>query len=178
MIPLISAVATTDTNANLWKSALFAGVFTAVAGLLFVFLIGTPIVAAILGLVVGAAPILGVQMAKGSLGSNWRSVIAGAVGFILFIAVIFLGQAAGWAAPVLALLSMLLLWPLIVGIVAADVSLGKAFVGSIIGLVLAVAVFFLVANFLGQNPNAWPAPAGVFAFSVWGGSVGAALSKS
>lgn len=171
---MMTVAARPASNTSPWTASLYAGVFTAVAGLILVLLAGMPVVPAIVGLLVGAAPVLAVQVATGGVG-HWRSVIAGMLGFILFIAGLFLpAEAFGWVAPVLALLSMIL-WPILVGAMTAGQSVGKLFLASLLGLLLAVAIFFVIANLLGQNPDGWVSPASILALSFWGGTVGAAL---
>lgn len=178
MLPLMTvAVSRTPSRPiNPWTTALYAGLFTAIAALIFVYTTGAPIVPALAGLLIGAAPVLAYQLVVGGLGSNWRPVIAGILGFILFVAALFVpSPAVGWVTPVLALLSMLILWPIFVGAMSPDHSVGRLFLSSLLGLILGIAIFFIVGLLMGQNPNAWVSPAGILFFAFWGGTVGVAL---
>ncbi len=179
MLPLMTvATAPTPevTTINRWLVSLYAGIFTAVVALVLVLVTNIPILAALIGLLIGIAPILAYQVALGTLGRNWRPVIAGLIGYVLFLAALFLpSEAVGWAVPVLGLLSMII-WPLIVGAMMRDQSVGRLFLASLIGLVLGVAAAFITGLILGQDPYAWVGLAGILFFSFWGGTVGAALA--
>ena len=156
MIPLTAATAS-RSNTNMWTSALYAGVFSAVIAWIMVMLFKAEIpVGYILGLVlIGAGPILGYNLAKGSLFSNWGAMIGGIVSFIL--------PGVG-----------MLLWPIIVGALDKSQSIGKLLLGSVLGIVLAFVVFFILANVMGQNPT-WIGTGVVGLFAVWGGTMGAAM---
>lgn len=168
-----STVAKSD---NPVTASLFAGIFTAVIALIYVLVVGMAIVPAIVGLLIGAAPILAYQMRGGKLGADWKPVIAGVIGFILFLAAFAFPAATGWITPVLGILSMII-WPIVVGAMTEGQSVGKLLLFSILGMILGLAVAFLVALWLGQDPTAWPGLAGIMFFSVWGGTVGAAMAK-
>jgi hypothetical protein len=134
-----------------------------------------PVIPALIGLLIGAAPILAYQVSSGSLGSDWKPVIAGILGYILFLAAFFLsGDAVGWVTPVLGILSMIL-WPIVVGAMTPHQSIGKLFLASLIGLILGLAIAFIVGLIMGQDPNNWVGLAGILFFSFWGGTVGAAM---
>jgi len=157
MIPLTAATANRSST-NMWTSALYAGGISAVIAWIMVMLFKAEIPAGyILGLVlIGAGPILGYNLAKGSLLSNWGAMIGGMVSFIL--------PGVG-----------MLLWPIIVGALDKTQSIGKLFLGSLLGIVLAIVVFFILANTMGQNPT-WITTGVVFLFAVWGGTMGAAMA--
>lgn len=157
MIPLTAATAS-RSNTNVWTSALFAGGISAVIAWIMVMLFKAEIPAGyILGLVlIGAGPILGYNLAKGSLLSSWGAMIGGIVSFIL--------PGVG-----------MLLWPVLVGALDKTQSIGKLFLGSLLGIVLAFVVFFILANTMGQNPT-WITTGVVFLFAVWGGTMGAAMA--
>ncbi len=177
MLPFF-AVATARSDSNPWMASLYAGIFTAVVALIYVFVTGMAIVPALVGLLIGAAPVLAYQVRRGTLGANWKPVIAGVLGFILFLAAFFVPPAVvGWATPVLGLLSMIL-WPILVGAMTDEQSVGKLFVFSLLGFILGLLVAFLVGLWLGQDPYAWVGLAGVMFFSVWGGTVGAAMASA
>lgn len=169
-----TATPTPASRTNPWSASLYAGLLTAIVALILVLLAGVPVVPALVGLLLGAAPVLAVQMATGGVG-QWKPVIGGMIGFILFVAGLFVpGEAFGWVAPVLALLSMIL-WPILVGAMSARHSVGRLLLASLLGLVLAVVIFFVVASLMGQDPEGWVGTASIFALSFWGGTVGAAL---
>jgi len=140
-----------------------------------VFTTGIPVVPALFGLLIGAAPIVGYDLTRGALGSNWRPVIAGVIGNILFVIAIFLpAESFGIVAAAVALLSTLILWPIVVGAMSSSHSIGKLWIASILGLIIGLLVVSLVA---GQDPNSWLKTAGILFFAFWGGTVGAALSS-
>ncbi len=173
MIPL-TAMSTSKSSSNLWISSLAAAIATAVVAAVMVYTSGMPVVPALLGLLIGAAPIIGHDLARGSFGSNWRPVIAGIIGFILFVAAIFLpGEIFGILVAVVGLLSTLLVWPIVVGAMSPNHSMGKLWIASILGLLIGLVVVSAVA---GQDPSSWLKTAGVLFFACWGGTVGAALS--
>lgn len=178
----MTTMTATADNSQVWRTSLFAGIVTAVAALLMALTTGMAIVPAIFGLLVGAAPIIGVQLAGGNLGDNWRPVIAGVIGNILFVVGILLPvfqfgpEAFGLFAPILGILSMII-WPIVVGAMSPGLSVGRLLLFSLLGLVLAVVVALLILNFIGQNPNQWPEPVATFFWAVWGGTVGAAMAR-
>ena len=173
MIPL-TAMSATKSGSNLWVSSLVAALVTAVLAAVMVYTVGMPVVPALLGLLIGAGPIIGYDLARGNFGSNWKPVIGGVIGFILFVAAIFLpGETFGIIAAVTGLLSTLIIWPIVVGAMSPSHSIGKLWIASLLGLIIGLAVVSAVA---GQDPNSWLKTAGVLFFACWGGTVGAALS--
>lgn len=175
MIPL-TAVSVSQPS-NMWKTAVYAGVVTGIIALVMTFVAGAPIIGPILGLLIGAGPILGYDLARGALGANWRPVIAGIIGNILFIAGVFLpGEAFPVVAAVVAVLSTIL-WPIVVGAMVSEQSLGKLLLGSLLGLVLGLIVALVVASAMGQDPSQWPRIAGIVFWLIWGGTVGAIMSS-
>ena len=173
MIPL-AAMSISKSRGNLWVASLAAAIVTAIVAAVMVFTATMPVVPALLGLLIGAAPILGYDLARGGFGSNWKPVIAGIIGNILFVIAIFLpGETFGILAAVAGLLSTLLIWPIVVGAMSPSHSIGKLWVASILGLIIGLAVVSAVA---GQDPDSWLKTAGVLFFACWGGTVGAALS--
>lgn len=175
MLPLIAVAVAPSTRKNPWTISLYAGIFTAVVALIYVLVLGMPVVPAIVGLLIGAAPILAYQYSQGNLGSDWKPVLGGILGFILFAAGFFLPEALGWITLVLALLSMII-WPIVVGAMMSNQSIGRLLLASLLGFVLGFAVAFVVGLLMGQNPYAWVGLAGVLFFSFWGGTVGAAMA--
>jgi hypothetical protein len=175
MLPFIAVAVAPATRKSPWTPSLYAGLFTAVIALIYVLVLGMAIVPAIVGLLIGAAPILGYQYSRGVLGSDWKPVIGGILGFILFAAGFFLPEALGWVTLVLGLLSMII-WPIVVGAMMAEQSIGRLLLASLLGFVLGFAVAFVVGLLMGQNPYAWVGLAGVLFFAFWGGTVGAAMT--
>lgn len=174
---LLTAMNVAQTTDNKWKTSLYAGLATAVVALVMVLLMGVPFLPILLGLLLGAAPLVGYDLARGAFGTNWRPVIAGIIGNILFLAGLFLpGEAFAVVAPAVGVLSMIL-WPIVVGAMTPNQSVGKLLIASLLGLLLGLAIVLaVVAPLFGQNPYAWLGLAGVVFWSVWGGTVGAALS--
>ncbi|MCB9137229.1 MAG: hypothetical protein H6642_02640 [Caldilineaceae bacterium] len=154
MIPLTAAVAVKEET-NPWMSALYAGVFTAVAAAITVFaFVQTQnwIVGVLVHLLTGAAAVLGYQMARGRMGSSWGAVLGGLIGGIPII--------------------FFLLWPILVGALDKSQSIGRLLLGSILGAIIGVAVFLLLGSFMGQNP-AWVGTGFTFLMAFWAGTVGA-----
>ena len=182
---ILTAMSAAQTNDDRWKVSLYAGLATAVVALVMVLLKSVPVLAALVGVVVGAAPLLGYDFARGVLGANWRPVIAGLIGNILFIVGFVIlqvvgfvepGAAYGWTIPALMILSIIL-WPIVVGAMSPNQSVGKLLVASLLGLILGlIVVLAVILPLFGQNPSSWPGIAAILFLSVWGGTVGAALS--
>ena len=114
------------------------------------------VLAVIAFLLVGAAPVVGYQLATGRLGSDWKSLIGGLLGFILLV----LG---------------FILWPILVGAMTRGQSVGKLFIASLIGIILGIVVFLIAATAMGQNPS-WIGTGFTLLWAVWGGTVGAAMA--
>lgn len=144
--------------ANPWIASLYAGLFTAVAAIIvsLLFQASTGWVWVISMLLLGIGPVLGYQLATGRLG-DWRSIVGGLIG----------------AIPVL----FIILWPIVTGAMTRGQSIGRLFLWHLLGLVLGVAVFFLLATIMGQDPG-WVGFGYVMAYAVWGGTVGAAMAAS
>ncbi len=157
MLPLTAMTADRPT-VNPWLTSVYAGVATAVGAIIAVLLFQAEnvVLAAIAFLLVGAGPVIGYQLATGKLGADWKPIIGGLIGFVVLI----LG---------------FLLWPLLVGVMSKDQSVGKLYVGSIVGIILGVIVFLLIGTAMGQNPS-WLGPGFVFLWAVWGGACGAFMS--
>lgn len=171
----MSAMSVSKSGGNFWIASLAAAIVTAVVAAVMVFTVGRPVVPALLGLLIGAAPILGYDLARGSFGSNWKPVIAGIIGSILFAAALFVPvEAFGIVVVVAGLLSTLLIWPIVVGAMSPSHSIGKLWLASLLGLIVGLLVISLV---WGQDPDSWLKTAGILFFACWGGTVGAALSS-
>lgn len=147
---------------NPWMAALYGGVITAIIAIAVHFLIQTsnPVLYGIALLLLGVGPILGWQIAAGRLGSGWAVLIAGIIGSIIPI----LGQ--------------LLLWPLLVWLFDRRFSLGKLYLGSIIGVILGLVVFFVIGLLMGQDPYQWVGLAWTLGCSMWGGAAAAGMQRT
>ena len=157
MIPL-TTMSVTNASGKTGLSAIYAGVFTAIiayaTGLLFQ--AEQPVLYILAFLLIGAGPVLGYQLAAGRLGSDWKALVGGILGFILLI----LG---------------FILWPILVGALDKTQSIGKLLVGSIIGIILGAVVFLIMASAMGQNPG-WIGPGFALLWAVWGGTCGAVMA--
>jgi hypothetical protein len=118
------------------RALLFAGIFTGIIALAVALLFQAEILAlfVVAFLLIGAGPVLGYQMATGRLGGDWQGIIGGILSFILLI--------LGW-----------LLWPILVGAMSRNQSIGSLFLGSITGIAVGIALFLLSVTVLGQNPS-------------------------
>ncbi|MDE0633857.1 MAG: hypothetical protein OXH73_20280 [Caldilineaceae bacterium] len=175
---ILTATTAAETNLERWKASLYAALAAAVVALLMVLLKGVPVLGALLGIVIGAAPIAGYDFARGALGESWRPVIGGLIGNVFFVVGIALPgvftEDFGFVVtgiPISILTAVL--WPIVVGAMSRNQSIWKLLLASIIGLVLGYVVSFFAA---GQNPTSWPGLAAILFWAVWGGTVGAALS--
>ncbi len=147
---------------NPWMASLYGGVITAIIAIAFHFLLpmSIPWLWILALLLIGVGPVLGYQLAAGKLGSDWKAIIGGILGSIVPI----LGQ--------------LLLWPLFVWLFDRRFSLGRLYLGSIVGMVLGFIAFFLIATLMGQNPYVWLGLAWTLAASMWGGATAAFMAGS
>lgn len=145
---------------NPWMASIYGGIFTAVIAVAFSLLLPTnqPLLWGLALILIGAGPVLGYQAAAGKLGSEWGAIIGGILGGIIPI----LGE--------------LLLWPLLVWLFARRLSLGRLYLGSILGIILGVVVFFLIGFLMGQNPYAWVGIAWAIAAGMWGGTAAAFMT--
>ncbi len=157
MIPL-TAVSVSNRETNPWLASVYAGVLTAIAAFatILLFRAEIPVLYILAFLLIGAGPVLGYQIATGQLGSNWKPLIGGILGFILLI----LG---------------FILWPILVGALSKEHAIGKLFLGSLIGIILGIVVFLIVASAMGQDP-AWLGYGFTLLWAVWGGSCGAIMT--
>jgi hypothetical protein len=157
-----STAAVQPVAVNPWMASVYGGVITAIIAIAFHFLLpmNQPILWGLALLLIGVGPVLGYQLAAGKLGSDWKAIVGGILGSIIPI----VGQ--------------LLLWPLFVWLFDRRFSLGRLYLGSIIGIILGLAVFFLVATMMGQDPYTWVGLAWTLAASMWGGAAAAFMTGS
>ena len=166
------------TQDNRWKAPLYTGLATALVTLIMVLLIQVPVLSVLLGILIGAAPLVGYDLARGAFGANWRPTITGLIGNILFVVGLFLPAAFAWTVPGLSILSMIL-WPIIVGALNQNQSIGKLLLASLGGLILGlIVVIAVIVPLFGQNAYSWPGIAVVIIWAVWGILVGTALRAS
>jgi hypothetical protein len=148
------------TAVNPWMAAVYGGVITAIIAIAVHFLLpmNQPILWGLALLLIGVGPVLGYQLAASKLGSDWKAIVGGILGSIIPI----VGQ--------------LLLWPLFVWLFDRRFSLGRLYLGSIIGIVLGLAVFLLIGTLMGDDPYTWVGLAWTLAASMWGGSTAAFMT--
>jgi hypothetical protein len=152
MIPLAAQVETAPST-NPWVASLYAGLATAVLAIIFSFVVQTDNLIWILFLLlIGAGPVIGYGLATRTLGSQVGAIIGGIIGMII----------------------PFLLWPILVGALSKNQSIGKLIIAAIIAFILGIIVFLILASAIGQPPS-WFATGGVFLFAVWGGTLGAAM---
>ena len=175
---ILTATSVAQTNTERWKASLYAALAAAVVALLMVLLRGVPVLGALLGIVIGAAPIVGYDFARGALGENWRPVIAGLIGAIAFVIgialpAVFTDDFGFVVVGIPISILTVIIWPIVVGAMSPNQSILRLLLASVIGLILAWIVSFVAA---GQDPTSWPGIASILFWAVWGGTVGAALS--
>ena len=175
---MLTATSVAQTSTERWKASLYAALAAAVVSLLMVLLKGVRVLGALLGVVIGAAPIIGYDFARGALGENWRPVIGGLIGNVAFVVgialpAVFTDDFGFVVAGIPISIITVILWPIVVGAMSPNQTIWKLLVASLIGLILAWVVSFFAA---GQDPTSWPGIAAILFWAVWGGTVGAALS--
>lgn len=157
MLPL-----TTMTAVRPAPSPLTAGLYAAIASAIvavatsLLFQAELLILYLLAFLLIGAAPVIGYQLASGRLGTDWRPLIGGLISFVLLI--------FGW-----------ILWPILVGAMTKGQSIGKLFIASLIGFILGVVVMLIYATVAGQDPS-WVRIGFTLLCAVWGGIVGWAMA--
>lgn len=156
MIPLTAISATKPGNP--WLAAIYAGILTAIIAYAVGFFLQADqlIPAGIALLLTGIGPVLGYAIASGRIGTSIPGIIGGIIGAIPVVSVI--------------------LWPLLVGALTRTQSIGKLFLGMILGVIVALALFFALASTIGQDPS-WFSLGFVFAYAVWGGICGAVMTS-
>ena len=174
---ILTATSVAQTNTERWRASLYAALAAAVVSLLMVLLKGVPVVGPLLGIVIGAAPIVGYDFARGALGESWRPVIAGLIGNVFFVIGfypgLFVEDIGFFAVGLLVSILTTILWPIVVGAMSPNQSIWKLLLSSIIGLILGLVAYFAAA---GQDPTSWLGISTILFWAVWGGTVGAALS--
>ncbi|MEZ4619809.1 MAG: hypothetical protein R2867_30495 [Caldilineaceae bacterium] len=156
MIPL--AAMSANRAGNPWLASIYAGVLAAIAAYAAsYFLQADQLVPAVVALLLtGAGPVLGYALATGRIGGSIGGMIGGIIG----------------AIPVLDII----LWPVLVGALTSRQSIGKLFLGNLIGIILGLAVFFAMASTMGQDPS-WFAAGVIVSLAVWAGTCGAVMTS-
>ena len=115
MLPLTAMTAPRSTASPL-MAAIISGVATAIVAFAtaLLFQAEIPVLYILTFLLIGVAPVIGYQIATGRLGSDWKPLIGGLLGFLLLI--------LGW-----------ILWPILVGAMTKGQSVGKLFIASLVG---------------------------------------------
>lgn len=157
MLPMTALTATRPAPSPVMV-ALYAAIATAIAAIATALLFQAEIVILYLlaFLLIGAAPVVGYQLATGQLGADWKPLIGGLLGFILLI--------LGW-----------ILWPILVGAMTKGQSVWRLFVASLVGIILGVVVFLITGSAIGQDPS-WVTTGFTLLWAVWGATVGAAMA--
>ena len=157
MIPLTTMTATPPTT-NPWLASIYAGVVTAIVAAIFVLLFQAeiPVLYGIALLLIGIGPVLGYQLASGTLSADWKALIGGFIGGI----------------PVLEII----LWPILVGAISRTQSIGKLFLANLIALVLGALVFLVLTKVLPSQDPSWLGAGFTIATAVWGGACGAMMT--
>ena len=155
----LTAVTAAPSEKNPVRAMAYAAVFSAIiaTAVALLFQAAIPFLYLPAFLLLGAAPVLGYDMAAGKLGTDWKPIIGGILGFIL----LFLG---------------FILWPILVGAFSKQQSIGKLLLASIVGFILGVIVFLILGTIMGQDP-VWVTPGFVLLWAVWGGTCGAAMER-
>ncbi len=157
---MVAAQPVTVTPVSPWLASLYGGIITAIIAIAFTFLLpmSMPLLYSIALLLLGVGPVLGYQLAAGKLGTDWKSIVGGIIGSIIPI----IGQ--------------LILWPTFVWAFNRKFSWGMLFLGSLLGLILGLIIFFGIGLMMGQDPYTWVGLAWVLAASMWGGSTAAFMT--
>ncbi|MBW7884174.1 MAG: hypothetical protein H3C34_16340 [Caldilineaceae bacterium] len=164
MILLTTTMSTSGAGAqpktNPWMASLYGGIAAALITAAFSLLLPTniPVLWILALILIGVGPVLGYQLAAGQLGQDWKALVGGLIGGI----------------PIL---GPLILWPLFVWLFNRNFSLGQLWLGSLIGVVLGVVVFFIIGLMIGQDP-AWVGTGGAIMMGVWGGACAAFMASS
>ena len=157
MIPL-TTMTVTRTETNPWLVSLYAGIFTAIAAAAFVlsFQAAVPALYIIIFLLIGVAPVLGYQVATGTLGDDWKALIGGLIGAIPVVEIV--------------------LWPILVGALSRTQAIGKLFIANLIALILGILAFLILTKVLNNQDPSWFPVGFTIAASIWGGACGALMT--
>lgn len=151
----LTAVTATTTEKSPWRAMAFAAVFSAIVALAtaLLFQAAIPVLYIIAFLLIGAAPVLGYDLAQGRLGRDWKPLIGGILGFLLTF----------------------ILWPILVGALSKEQSIWRLLLFSVVGFLLGVIGFLILGSIVGQDP-AWVQWGWVVLWAIWGGACGAAMA--
>lgn len=160
MVSLTSVSATTEiatsSDNSPWRAMAFGAVFTAIVALAtaLLFQAAIPILYILAFLLIGVAPVLGYDMAVGRLGRDWKPLVGGFLGFLLSF----------------------ILWPILVGALGKEQSIGRLLLASIVGFIVGVIGLLIVGTIAGQDP-AWLQWGWVVLWTIWGGACAASMAK-
>ncbi len=166
MIMLTTTASATSAGArpsvSPWMASIYGGIASGLIAAASGLLLGTnmPFLYGLAFILIGIGPVLGYQLAAGKLGQDWKSLIGGAIGFIL---------------PVL---SSLILWPLLVWAFNRSFAFGKLWLGSLLGFILGIVVFFVIAMFIGQDPYLWVGFGWAMLWAFWGATSAAFMTSA
>ena len=150
---ILTATTASETKGNVWMTALYAGLATAIIAFIttLTFQWEKPFLYIPAYLLIGIGPVLGYQFTSGTLG-DWKPLVGGFFGRIL---------------PIFG-------WPILVGLLSKEQSIGKLILASLVGAVIGIAVFFIMQTALGLNPYIVGISFTV-GMACWGATVGAAM---
>ena len=155
----LTAVTATPSSQSPWRAMGYAAIIAAIIAFAtaLIFQAATSgffvVLYVIAFLLIGAAPVLGYSLAEGKLGKDWKPLIGGILGFLLTF----------------------ILWPILVGALDKSQSILKLLIASVVGFIIGVAGFLILATITGQNP-AWLQWGWVLLWALWGGACGWAMS--
>ncbi len=165
MIMLTTTASATGAGArpstNPWMASIYGGIASGLIAAASGLLLGTnmPILYGLAFLLIGIGPVLGYQLAAGKLGQDWKSLIGGLIGFII---------------PVL---SQVILWPLLVWAFNRSFGFGKLWLGSLLGFILGIVVFFVIGSTIGQDPS-WVGFGWAMLWAFWGATSAAFMTSA
>lgn len=146
---MISLSAITATRpGNPWLAAIYAAILTAIVAYAasYFLQIDQPILFAVALLLTGLCPVLGYALTTGRVGVSILGAIGGIIGAIPVVSIV--------------------LWPILVGALTRTQSIGKLFLGSLIGVIVGLALFFALASTIGQDPS-WFTLGFIAGLAVW-----------
>ena len=152
---ILTATTASESSSNVWRTALFAGLATAIIAIItcLTFEWEIPFLYIPAFLLIGIGPLLGYQFGSGA-SVGWATYVGGFFGSII---------------PIFG-------WPILVGLLAKDQSVGKLILAALLGSVIAIAVFLIMQTLLGLNPYIIGTSFTVGA-ACWGGTVGAGMDS-
>ena len=177
---ILTVMSFARANDERLNASMYAGLYAALVSLpLLWFLDGRPVMSAFLGILIGAAPVVGYDVARGVFCAEKRLIIAGLIGYTPFAtSILFLNEDRASVYMVRALFNLLpfILWPIVVGAISKNQSMGRLLGASLIGVILGTIVTLVAMSAFGGDPYFDSGILVFLIFSIWGGTVAAALS--